>query len=119
MFFNWGIPQISPAEVANKQKSTAKFILLDVREPQEFKLAKIDDPRVYLVPMTRLAHEGMHAFPEELKDNQQEVVVFCHLGSRSAQVVAWMQQNGWKKVLNMTGGIDAYSRYVDPAIRRY
>ena len=119
MLFRSRVPEISPLDVVKKQKSKEDFVLLDVREENEFNIAKISDPRVCLVPMTQLAREGVAAFPPVLNDNKQQVVVFCHLGSRSTQVVSWMKNNGWDNVLNMTGGIDAYSRFVNPDIRRY
>jgi rhodanese-related sulfurtransferase len=119
MPFNNSIPEISPVEVARKIKSCAEFIFLDVRELSEFEIVRIDDPRIHFVPMTRLSTEGFDALPEQARDKNQEIIVFCHHGIRSAQVVAWLKQNGWREPLNMSGGIDAYARLADPAIGRY
>jgi len=119
MIFRDRIPEITPEKVAEKQKSEEQFVLLDVREQREFEIAQIDDPRSCLVPLTQLAAMGVEALPEYVKNKNKEVVVFCHLGSRSTQVVDWLQQNGWENVWNMSGGIDAYSRSINPNIQRY
>ncbi|MFQ5435920.1 MAG: rhodanese-like domain-containing protein, partial [Anaerolineae bacterium] len=67
-----------------------------------------------------LARQGMGALPTAVTQNKDtEIVVMCHHGIRSAQVVAWLRQQGWTNVWNMTGGIDAYATAVDPTIGRY
>jgi rhodanese-related sulfurtransferase len=50
---------------------------------------------------------------------ETEIVVMCHHGVRSAQVVSWLRQQGWTNVWNLSGGIDAYARDVDPAVGFY
>ena len=119
MIFSNTIPEISPVEVARKKNSSDKFIFLDVREVNEYDRVRIDDSRLHLVPMTSLATRGLAALPEQVKDKQQEIIVFCHHGVRSAQVVMWLKNNGWENPFNMTGGIDAYARLADPEIGRY
>ena len=119
MLFKAKIPQITPEQLSEKQKSPDQFVLMDVREQNEFDMARIEDPRACLVPMTILANKGIEGLPDNLKSKSTEIVVFCHLGSRSIQVVNWMQQNGWENVWNMSGGIDAYARKINPEIRRY
>jgi rhodanese-related sulfurtransferase len=52
-------------------------------------------------------------------DKEATVVVFCHHGIRSAQVAAWLLDQGWQSVYNLAGGIDAYARQVDPSIGFY
>ncbi len=85
-------------------------VLLDVREPWEFALSRIEGSK--LVPMgevpVRLA---------EL-DPRAETVVICHHGIRSADVALFLSRSGFEKVLNLEGGLDAYSD-VDPSVPHY
>lgn len=89
----------------------AKPLLLDVREPWEYQKARIAGSQ--LVPMRELP-----ARLEEI-DPQREVVAICHHGTRSAQVALFLERNGYNKVHNLVGGVDAWSRAVDPAVPTY
>ncbi len=112
-------PEISVKDLAEKLKTPAQFILLDVREPDEVRQARLDDPRVVYSPMSQLARRGPDALPEPARNPAAEIVVFCHQGSRSLQVTLWLQQQGWRNIASLSGGIDAYARQVDPSIGRY
>lgn len=115
----YGVPGLSVHEVAHKRDNEEDFILLDVREPVELHYANLGT-NVYLAPMSELAQQGPEALPEEVLNNKDaEVIVMCHHGNRSAQVTAWLRQQGWTNVFNMDGGIDAYASLVDPGIGRY
>ncbi|HSH04568.1 MAG TPA: rhodanese-like domain-containing protein [Anaerolineae bacterium] len=115
----YGVPEIDVMRVAEMKDAGEPFILLDVREPMELQRANLGDT-VLLAPLSRLAREQEAALPSELNENkEQKIVVFCHHGMRSAQVTAWLQQNGWTNVFNMSGGIDAYARQVDISIGVY
>ena len=85
--------------------------LLDVREPWEFERARI--PGAQLVPMREVP-----ARLDEI-DPEKEVVAICHHGGRSAQVALFLEKNGYGKVHNLVGGVDAWSRTVDPAVPTY
>lgn len=89
--------------------------LLDVREPWELALARLEP-----VPGS-LLHVPMMQIPMRLADidRSRPVVCICHHGMRSAQVVAFLVQQGYASVYNLTGGIDAWSRDVDPSVPRY
>lgn len=114
-----GVPEISVREVAKKRDSDPDFILLDVREPHELNFASLGDDILH-IPLSLIAEKRLEAFPAEISnDKDGEIVIFCHHGSRSAQVAAFLRQNGWTKVLNMEGGIDAYAVGVDPSVGRY
>ncbi|HUI88005.1 MAG TPA: rhodanese-like domain-containing protein [Anaerolineales bacterium] len=113
------IPEITVEELAQKLKSQDKFILLDVREPSELEQAKITDARLELMPLSRLAREGMEAFPESLRSKDAEIYVMCHRGNRSAQVTGWLASRGWTNVRNVSGGIDEFAQKIDPAIGIY
>ena len=104
------IPEITVTELSEKLKSEDTFILLDVRELQELDYAKLADSRLEVTPMSRLAHEGTNALSESAKSQDSTIYVMCHHGNRSAQVTAWLAQQGWKNVFNVHGGIDEYAR---------
>jgi rhodanese-related sulfurtransferase len=100
----------APASQASKP-----LLLLDVREPWEFALAaiRIDGQETRLIPMNEIP-----ARLAEL-DPLQPVACICHHGARSAQVVAFLERQGFTDVYNLAGGIDAWSLQVDPAVPRY
>ena len=108
---------LSAVELASMlaDEGDAPPVLLDVREPWETALARIDKARspCLNVPMMQI--------PMRLAeiDRARPVVCICHHGMRSAQVVAFLVQQGYPSVYNLTGGIDAWSCHVDPAVARY
>jgi rhodanese-related sulfurtransferase len=85
--------------------------LLDVREPYEWTIARLPDAQ--LVPLD--------ALPDAVStlDPGAELVVYCHHGIRSAAAVTWLRERGFQRARNLTGGIDRWSREVDPSTRRY
>ena len=113
------IPEISANELAKKLEQGERFTLLDVREEWEIRLAAIRDARVLTIPTSILARQLKDAFPEPLRSPDAPMVVMCHYGVRSANVTAWMLQNGWKNVASLAGGIDAYARLVDSSVGIY
>ena len=88
-----------------------KPVLLDVREPWEYGKARIEGSQ--LVPMREIP--GRIA---EIDENK-EVVAICHHGGRSMQVAMFLEKQGFKSVHNLRGGIDAWSRSVDPSVPTY
>jgi rhodanese-related sulfurtransferase len=113
------VPEISPLELAERMKQEPGLWLLDVREKFEVQRARLEDPRVIIAPLSELAQQQLGALPAQIQDREVELVVFCHLGQRSAQVAWWLRELGWRNVVNLAGGIDAYARLVDPRIERY
>ena len=113
------LPEITVSELSKKLNSEDPFILLDVREPQELEYAKLTDSRLDVTPMSRLAREGTNALSDQAKSQDAIIYVMCHHGNRSAQVTAWLAQQGWKNVFNVRGGIDEYARTVDQSIGFY
>lgn len=115
----FGVPEIGVKEVAQKRARGDQFVLLDVRESIELTFANLGEG-VEIAPLSELAERQMAALPASIATNKEvEVVVFCHHGSRSAQVAGWLRQQGWKNVCNMAGGINAYAIEVDNKIGRY
>ena len=86
-------------------------LLLDVREPWEQQICRIDGSE--LVPMRTLP-----ARVEEL-DPARPVVCICHHGGRSAHVAMFLARQGFAEVYNLTGGVDAWARQVDVAMATY
>ncbi len=113
------LPEITVTELSQKLTSEDKFILLDVREPDELNFAKLTDSRLEVVPLSRLAREGIKALSESASSKDATIYVMCHHGNRSGQVTAWLAQQGWKNVFNVRGGIDEYARKVDQSVGLY
>jgi rhodanese-related sulfurtransferase len=113
------LPEITVTDLSEKLKSRDTFILLDVREPHELSYAKLDDNRLEVTPMSRLARDGTKALSDSAQSQDATIYVMCHHGSRSSQVTSWLAQQGWKNVFNVHGGIDEYARKVDPTVGMY
>jgi rhodanese-related sulfurtransferase len=113
------LPEISVTELAEKLKTEESFILLDVREPHELTFARVSDRRLEVTPMSRLAREGTKALSELANAKESPIYVMCHHGNRSAQVTAWLAQQGWQNVFNVRGGIDEYARQIDNSVGFY
>jgi rhodanese-related sulfurtransferase len=105
-----GYESITPRELKERLAAGDRPELLDVREPWEFELARIEGSR--LIPLSDLPDR----FTEF--DPAAETVVICHHGARSAYVTQALEQAGFAKVLNLEGGLDAYSD-VDASVPRY
>jgi rhodanese-related sulfurtransferase len=105
--------QISPPELAAwlADRGRDQPLLLDVREAWEYERARIEGAR--LVPMRELPGR----LDEIAKD--RHVVAICHHGGRSLQVAMFLEKNGYDKVHNLVGGVDGWSRTVDPAVPLY
>jgi sulfur-carrier protein adenylyltransferase/sulfurtransferase len=103
--------EIEPAEVKSKIDRGDSFVLIDVREPHEYQICKI--PFARLIPLGELPKRV-----NEL-DSADEFVVHCKSGVRSAKAQEFLKQAGFKKVLNMKGGILAWSDKVDPTVPKY
>ena len=113
------IPEITVNELSEKLRSEDSFILLDVREPMELDMAELADSRLEVTPMSRLAQEGVDALSDSAKSKDAVIYVMCHHGNRSAQVTAWLAQQGWKNVFNVRGGIHEYAQRIDNTIGFY
>ncbi len=109
------VPGISVLELDQLRRSDADVQVVDVRERVERELACIADT----------VHVPMNAVPvrlQEIRDlltDETDLVVMCHSGQRSLMVARFLQQNGFGRVFNLTGGIDAWAREVDPDVPLY
>ena len=102
---------IDAIELKQKIDRGDKFLLLDVREPHEYQIARI--PGSTLIPLGDL--------PKRLNelDKNSEIVCQCKSGGRSQKAVDFLKQSGFQNVRNMTGGITAWSDKVDPSVPKY
>jgi sulfur-carrier protein adenylyltransferase/sulfurtransferase len=105
------VPAISVQELKRKTDAREAFELIDVREPFEYEIARIDGAK--LIPLGEIADRM-----DELQ-REQAIVVHCHSGKRSAQAVRLLQQRGFSNVYNLEGGINAWSDQIDPNVPKY
>jgi adenylyltransferase/sulfurtransferase len=105
------VPALEPVELEQRLKRGDPIDLIDVREPNEWEIGRIDGAR--LAPLDN--------FAETLStvDLQKDVVVYCKVGGRSARAVRQLQAAGFTRVWNLAGGIDRWSEEVDPTVPRY
>jgi rhodanese-related sulfurtransferase len=106
--------EITPSDAASQLAPGAGAVLIDVREPEEFALARLTGSQ--LVPMGTIPRELQRL--EELAD-ENSLFVLCHHGVRSLQVVAWLRERGIENCFSIAGGIDRWSQEVDPSVPRY
>ena len=105
------VREITPRDLATRLARGDDILLLDVREPTEWRIARIDGAR--LIPLSTL----QSAVPS--LDRSREIVVHCHHGIRSAAAVRLLQSEGFGRVSNLAGGIARWSADVDAAVPQY
>lgn len=109
---NQDVPmEIEVAELRSWLDEGRELQIIDVREPHEIQICRLEDST--LIPLRQIP-TGIDAL-----DKQALIVVHCHHGSRSAQAVMFMRQQGFAQATNLAGGIDAWSLLVDPSVPRY
>jgi rhodanese-related sulfurtransferase len=103
--------EISVSELARMHAAAATFVLIDVREDDELAVARLDFAR----------HIPMATIPARLAEIPAgaDVVVMCHSGGRSGYVARYLRQQGYESVANLAGGIDSWSREIDPNVPTY
>ena len=105
------IEDMTPSEFLRRRESGELWALLDVREPWEIDIARIEE--TIHIPMSEIAERILEL------DRSQSVAVLCHSGGRSAQVANYLARTGFERVANILGGIDAWSLDIDDSIPRY
>ena len=103
-------PDIEPGELARRLQEPGSFQLLDIREPWEWSLAQIGKPQLVAMNELPTALESL--------DRARELIVYCHHGVRSVVAAEWLRANGFR-ARSLAGGIDRWSREIDPSVRRY
>jgi len=105
-------PEITAEAFSQKRRQPNPPLLLEVREPWEYETASL--PNSLLMPMgdvTSRAHTEL--------DPDAPIVVMCHHGARSLNVALWLRDQGFTHAQSLAGGIDAWSRTIDPDVPRY
>ena len=104
--------EISPSEVqVLLEREPKEFVLLDCREVDEVRIATIRGS--INIPMGEIPSRITSLDPD------MPIVVYCHYGVRSANVAEFLRKQDFRDVKNMSGGIDAWSRQVDPSVPLY
>lgn len=106
--------EVTPLELKERLAHGEEIAIIDVREPEEHAMARIDS--AILIPMQSIPPQLQRL--EELADSQK-LAILCHHGVRSLQVAAWLRQNGVEDCFSIAGGIDRWSREVDGSVARY
>ncbi|MGA8035956.1 MAG: molybdopterin-synthase adenylyltransferase MoeB [Candidatus Acidiferrales bacterium] len=104
------VPDITPKELKARLDKGDDLFVLDVREPHEYQICNIGGKLIPLGEISRRAHE---------LDSSREIVVHCRSGKRSAEAAEFLRTAGFRKVLNLKGGILAWSDDVDPTVAKY
>ena len=103
--------EISVAELKKRLDAGEKILLIDVREPWEYEVCRIEGAK--LIPMQTV--------PANLQalDVEEPVICYCHHGMRSLDVAVWLQRQGVELARSLAGGIDKWSAEIDPKVPRY
>ena len=105
-----GIQEISATELKARQDRGDKLFILDVREPHEYQICNLNGKLIPLGELPRRVNE---------LDSSVEMVVHCRSGKRSADAIHFLQTAGFKKLLNLKGGVLAWADEVDPRMPKY
>jgi rhodanese-related sulfurtransferase len=103
--------EITPGDLKAALDRRQAPLLLDVRQDWETRLCRL--PNAVHIPI-----EEIEVRVEELNP-QDDIVVYCHQGVRSAAVAEYLRSLGFARVRNLSGGLDAWARTIDPTMRRY
>ena len=104
------VPEITPRELKSRLDRGDDLFILDVREPHEYQICNLGG---YLIPLGDLSRRA-----SEL-DSSREIIAHCRSGKRSAEATEFLRKAGFRKVLNLKGGILAWSDEVDPSVPKY
>jgi molybdopterin/thiamine biosynthesis adenylyltransferase/rhodanese-related sulfurtransferase len=105
-----GIPQLTVKELKSRRDAGEDIFLLDVREPYEVQIAQIGGK---VIPQNDV--------PQRLAEipRDREIVVHCRSGARSQRIAEFLKQSGYQNVVNLAGGILAWSDEIDPSVQKY
>jgi sulfur-carrier protein adenylyltransferase/sulfurtransferase len=104
------VPEISPRDLKTRLDRGDDLFILDVREPHEYQICNLGGHLIPLGDLSRRVNE---------LDSSREIVAHCRSGKRSAEAVEFLRKAGFRKVLNLKGGILAWSDEVDPSVPKY
>jgi adenylyltransferase/sulfurtransferase len=104
------VPEITPRELKTRLDRGDDLFILDVREPHEYQICNLKGHLIPLGKLPRRVHE---------LDSSREIIAHCRSGKRSADAVEFLRKAGFRKILNLKGGILAWSDEVDPSVPKY
>lgn len=102
---------LSPQDVKAKLDQGVKVVFLDVREPWEVAINRLDG--AVHIPLGELGRRYQELKPAD------EIIVYCHMGVRSLKATRFLKEQQFKNVKNLAGGIEAWSMQIDPKVPRY
>ena len=106
------MPQdISPQDLHARLGQAQSLVLLDVRDEWETRLCRL--PNSTHIPVEEIEFRVEELNPED------EIIVYCHHGIRSAAVADYLRSRGFTKAVNLAGGLDQWARTVDPSMKQY
>ncbi|MFY9853322.1 MAG: molybdopterin-synthase adenylyltransferase MoeB, partial [Terracidiphilus sp.] len=105
-----GIPQLSVKDLKRRMDAGEDVYILDVREPYEYRIAQIGG---MLIPQTDVPNRLAEI------DREREIIVQCRSGARSQRIAEFLKQQGYPRVVNLAGGILAWSDEIDPKVQKY
>jgi rhodanese-related sulfurtransferase len=106
--------ETTPQDIQRRLATGEKLLLIDVREPNEFQAARITGAE--LIPMRTIPAQLQRL---EAATDDATLIVYCHHGIRSLNVVNWLREQGVPGCQSMAGGIDRWSLEIDPSVPRY
>ncbi|MBI2688741.1 MAG: hypothetical protein HYX27_20760 [Acidobacteria bacterium] len=106
--------EVTPREVEDRRAAGEKLCLIDVREDAEWHICRIGGAN--LVPMNTVPARLQEL---EMQADSTPLIVYCHHGVRSLNVVYWLRKNGVENCQSMAGGIDRWSAEIDASVPRY
>jgi molybdopterin/thiamine biosynthesis adenylyltransferase/rhodanese-related sulfurtransferase len=104
------VPEITPEELQRRLRAGDDLFILDVREPHEYQICNLNGHLIPLGDLPKRVHE---------LDTSCEIVAHCKMGGRSAKAVEFLRNAGFRKVVNLQGGIQAWAERIDPKIPKY
>jgi adenylyltransferase/sulfurtransferase len=105
------VPELSPQQVKRRLDAGEPLQLLDVREPWECAIARL--PASVNIPLGEIPARWQQL------DRASEIVVLCKAGGRSRRAAQFLSSQGFSRVANLSGGIDAWTRDIDPDLAAY
>jgi rhodanese-related sulfurtransferase len=103
--------ELTVEDLADRLRGNDGIVVLDVREPWEVELCRIDQS--LHIPLGQLP-SAVTAVPQD-----RDIAVLCHHGMRSAHATQWLRSQGFNRAVNLAGGIDAWARRIDSTMKVY
>lgn len=110
---NTETPEITADELKHRLDRGDELTLVDVREPHEWEIGNLGDYGAHLIPLGELEERTSELDPDS------EIVLICRSGNRSGRALGYLRSRGYPRLLNLAGGMLAWSDEVDPSIPKY